>query len=88
MLHDTTGLNEAGMGTVPVKDAPVNLHNLVHSLYDGINLLVYCVCGPRIKQNMVEKYTMFYKLFCQKKVLVVIIIMGLENENPPMESWQ
>jgi len=87
MLHDTAGLNEAEMETVPAKDALVNLRNLVHSLDDGINLLVYCDRGPKIKQNTVENYTVFYKSFCQEKVPVVIAITGLENENPPMESW-
>jgi hypothetical protein len=38
MLHDTAGLNEADMGTVPAKDVLVNLRNLVHSLDDGSSI--------------------------------------------------
>jgi len=86
-LHDTVGLGESEKGTVPAKDAVVNLYSLIRSLDDGVSLLIYCVRGPRVKHDTVKNYTMFYEVFCQKQVPVVIVVTGLENEEPTMESW-
>ena len=74
-------------GTVPAKDAVVNLYSLIRSLDNSVSLLIYCVCGLSVKHDMVKNYTMFYKVFCQKQVLVVIVVTGLENKEPTMESW-
>ena len=85
-LHDTAGLNEGEDGTVPAKEAVVNLYKLIRRLEDGVSLLVYCVRGPKIKDTTVKNYKIFYEAFCQKQVPVAIVVTGLENEES-MEGW-
>lgn len=85
-LHDTAGLDEWKGGGVSSRDAITGLYNLMHNLEDGVSLLIYCIRGPRIKENTVNNYRMFYEALCQRKVKIVAVILGLENENP-MDSW-
>ncbi|KDQ59831.1 hypothetical protein JAAARDRAFT_175394 [Jaapia argillacea MUCL 33604] len=87
-LFDTAGLNEGSEGTVQSADAIKNLYKLVRSMEDGVNLLVYVVKGPRIKESTSNNYRMFYEAFCQKKVPIVLVITGLENESNPDEWWR
>jgi GTPase Era involved in 16S rRNA processing len=86
-LHDTAGLNEGQDGTVPAKDALVNLYKLICRLEGGISLLVYCIRGPRVKDTTVKNYNIFYEAFCQKQVPIAVVVTGLENEEPTMEDW-
>jgi GTPase Era involved in 16S rRNA processing len=85
-LFDTVGLNEGKQGTVSPTEAVVNLYKLIRSLEDGVNLLVYCVRGPRIRETMVNNYKMFYSVFCKEQVPIVLVVTGLENEES-METW-
>lgn len=85
-LFDTAGLNEGKKGTVSPTDAVINVYKLIRSLEDGVNLLVYCVRGPRIKESTVNNYKMFYSVFCKEKVPIIIVITGLENEDN-MDAW-
>jgi len=85
-LFDTAGLNEGKEGTVSPTDAVINLYKLIRSLEDGVNLLVYCVRGPRIKESTVNNYKMFYSVFCKEKVPIVVVITGLENE-VNVDTW-
>ena len=85
-IWDTAGLNEGQQGTIPAEDALNNLKNLVQSLGDGINLLVYCFRGTRFRDILRVNYDMFTGIICQKQVPVVAVITGLENESP-MDSW-
>jgi 50S ribosome-binding GTPase len=85
-LWDTSGLNEGKEGKVPTKDAIINLYDLIRGLEEGVSLLVYCVRGPRIKEQTKKNYKMFWSIFCQEKVPIVIVVTGLENEEP-MDAW-
>lgn len=90
VLFDTAGLGEGPAGTVPDAVAKRQLKRLLRRLMssrspsDGIDLLVYCVSFRT--SSLVRAYNMFYSKVCKKKVPIVIIITGLENE-PNMENW-
>ncbi|KAG2747336.1 hypothetical protein P692DRAFT_20643007, partial [Suillus brevipes Sb2] len=90
VLFDTAGLNEGTAGTVPAAKADENLKNLLNELMsprsDGIGLLVYCVRSTRARRALIRNYNIFYSAICRKKVPIVVVVTGLENE-PDMESW-
>lgn len=90
VLFDTAGLNEGTAGTVPAAKADENLKSLLHELMsprsDGIGLLVYCVRSTRARRALIRNYNIFYSAICRKKVPIVVVVTGLENE-PDMESW-
>lgn len=90
VLFDTAGLNEGTAGTVPAAKADENLKSLLHELMspksDGIGLLVYCVRSTRARRALIRNYNIFYSGICRKKVPIVVVVTGLENE-PDMESW-
>lgn len=90
VLFDTAGLNEGTAGTVPAAKADENLKSLLHELMnpksDGIGLLVYCVRSTRARRALIRNYNVFYSAICRKKVPIVVVVTGLENE-PDMESW-
>lgn len=90
VLFDTAGLDEATTGTVPAVRAEDNLKNLLRDLMstsDGIGLLVYCVRSTRVRRALTRNYNIFYSGICRKKVPIVIVVTGLENQVPTMESW-
>ncbi|KAG1730251.1 P-loop containing nucleoside triphosphate hydrolase protein [Suillus paluster] len=88
VLFDTAGLNEGTEGTVPEADAEEELKYLLRKLADsdGIDLLVYCVRSTRARRVLIQNYNIFYSAICRKKVPIVIVITGLENETN-MEGW-
>ncbi|KZP12316.1 hypothetical protein FIBSPDRAFT_164445 [Athelia psychrophila] len=86
-LWDTVGLNEGVTGRVPAKDAIVALYKLLEGLTDGVSLLVYCVRAPRITDITIKNYEMFYKGFAKKAIPIVLLVTGLEMEEPNMASW-
>jgi 50S ribosome-binding GTPase len=85
-LWVTAGLNEDDNGTPNAKRTIINLYNLVKRLEDGISLLVYCVRGPGIKNSITRNYRLFHHGLCQQKVPIVLVVTGLEGENP-MDAW-
>jgi hypothetical protein len=97
-VFDTVGLNKGSGGLVDDQAAIVGLYNLMQKLNNGLNLLVYVMHAPRyrftqmgkylphITQAAGQNYELFYNVFCQKKVPIVIIITGLENEEN-MDKW-
>ena len=85
-IFDTVGLNEAGGGTVSPAQAIEGLYRLMGGLSDGVSLLVYVVRGPRLKKSVQDNYKLFYEFFCEKKVPIVLVITGLENEED-MDDW-
>ena len=91
MLFDTVGLNEGSAGTVPAAEAEENLKGLLRELMnprsDGIGLLVYCVRSVRVSRALLRNYNLFYSAICRKKVPIVIVVTGLENQEPTMDSW-
>jgi len=86
LIWDTAGLNEGQHGTMPAEDALNNLKTLVQNLEDGVNLLVYCIRGTRFRDVLRVNYDLFTGIICQRKVPVVAVITGLENEDL-MDSW-
>ena len=85
-IFDTVGLNEGSSGTVKPADAVERLYRLISHLGDGVNLLVY-VMRSRIRQNSELNYRLFFELFCNKKVPIVILITGLETMDNMDEWW-
>jgi len=87
MLYDTAGLNEAEAGTVSPEQAVQNLRSLVTEL-KTVNLLVYCIRGTRFRKIVADNYKMFCNTICgsDRKVPVVLVITGLENEEN-MDDW-
>ena len=53
---------------------------------NGVNLLVFVMRAPRITDAASKNYDMFFNIFCQKKVPIVIAITGLEDEQD-MDDW-
>ncbi|KAJ8585614.1 hypothetical protein M405DRAFT_772707, partial [Rhizopogon salebrosus TDB-379] len=89
VLFDTVGLDEATTG--PVSKAEKNLKILLQELVsttDGIGLLVYCVRSTRVCHALIRNYKIFYSTICRKlKIPIVLVVTGLENYRPTMESW-
>ncbi|EIW86111.1 hypothetical protein CONPUDRAFT_160953 [Coniophora puteana RWD-64-598 SS2] len=85
-LFDTSGLDEGDEGSVSREDAIVQLYHLLTSLDDGISLLAFVMRAPRIKQAHVNNWRIFCDVVCKQRVPAIIIITGLENEDP-MSGW-
>ncbi|OAX36645.1 P-loop containing nucleoside triphosphate hydrolase protein [Rhizopogon vinicolor AM-OR11-026] len=87
ILFDTAGLNEAEAGTVSPEQAIENLRSLVTEL-KTVNLLVYCIRGTRFRKIVADNYKMFCNTICgsDRKVPVVLVVTGLENEEN-MDHW-
>ena len=85
-VFDTVGLGEGKKGTVSAAKAIEALYQLMRGLDDGVSLLVYVVRGPRLSESIRKNYELFYEIFCQKKVPIVLVITGLENEDD-MDGW-
>lgn len=86
VFWDTAGLNEGETGSVPGDTALRHLRDLVENLRDGLSLLVYCIRGTRYRDIIKVNYDLFTKTICQGKIPVVIVVTGLENEDP-MDTW-
>ena len=86
-IFDTVGLNEGHKGTAKGKDAIINLFKLVESLENGVNLLVFCMRG-RIKKTTSDNYKLFYRIFCDSKVPIILVVTGLELlEEDELDTW-
>lgn len=87
MLYDTAGLNEPEAGTVSHEQGIQNLRSLANDL-KTVNLLVYCIRGSRFRKILAKNY----KFVCNniygrhRKVPVLLVITGLENEDN-MDGW-
>ncbi|KAH7928934.1 P-loop containing nucleoside triphosphate hydrolase protein [Leucogyrophana mollusca] len=88
-IWDTAGLDEGTYGTVPAPKAEENLKRLLRELgtSNGIDLLVYCVRGTRVRKALLKNYSIFYSAICRKKAPIVIVVTGLENQEGEMEDW-
>ncbi|KAF8645358.1 hypothetical protein AX16_007861 [Volvariella volvacea WC 439] len=85
-LWDTAGLNESAHGTMSAEEAIDSLKQLIAELHGQVHLLVYCITGGRLKEIALVNYDLFYRVVCQKKVPIVLVVTGLELEED-MESW-
>ncbi|KAH7913272.1 P-loop containing nucleoside triphosphate hydrolase protein [Hygrophoropsis aurantiaca] len=88
-IWDTIGLDEGSYGRVPATQAEDNLKKLLHDLAkaSGVDLLVYCVRGARMRKALQRNYTLFHSAICRKKVPIALVVTGLENHEGDMESW-
>ncbi|KIJ67565.1 hypothetical protein HYDPIDRAFT_25999 [Hydnomerulius pinastri MD-312] len=88
-IWDTAGLDEGTRGRVPAEQAERNLTKLLRDLggANGIHLLVYCVRGASVRKALTRNYTIFYSAICRKKVPIVVVVTGLENEPVEMDDW-
>ena len=88
-IWDTAGLDEGSQGTVPTERAEAYLKQLLHDLAkgSGIDLLIYCVRGTRVRSALLTNYHLFYSAICRKKVPIAIVITGLENQEGNMDTW-
>jgi len=77
-IYDTAGLNEGEKGRVPHWQAINQLYTLIRTL-DGVSLLIYCMRG-RIKENTRANWILFTKVLCDRKVPVITVATGMENE--------
>ncbi|KIK99110.1 hypothetical protein PAXRUDRAFT_823147 [Paxillus rubicundulus Ve08.2h10] len=88
-IWDTAGLDEGTHGRVPADVAEKHLAKLLQDLgnANGIHLLVYCIRGSSVRKALARNYTIFYSAICRKKVPIVAVVTGLENEPCSMEDW-
>ncbi|KAF9241821.1 hypothetical protein BU15DRAFT_60721 [Melanogaster broomeanus] len=88
-VWDTAGLDEGTCGTVPAEQAEVYLKQLLRDLTkaSGIDLLVYCARGTRVRSGLLSNYQIFYSAICRRKVPIAIVVTGLENQENCMDSW-
>ncbi|KDQ59826.1 hypothetical protein JAAARDRAFT_175381 [Jaapia argillacea MUCL 33604] len=82
-LFDTPGLDQS---QEPATYAGVV--RLVRSMKDGVNLLVYVIRGPRLwdLESMVKHYRVLFEVICQQMVPIVVVVTGLEWEEP-CDGW-
>ncbi|KIJ61878.1 hypothetical protein HYDPIDRAFT_158845 [Hydnomerulius pinastri MD-312] len=88
-LWDTAGLDEGTEGTVPAAQAESNLKEFFRQMSrsGGISLLIYCIRPARVKKALLRNYEIFYAAICRKKVPLALVVTGLEDQAPSMESW-
>ncbi|KAG9316443.1 P-loop containing nucleoside triphosphate hydrolase protein [Chiua virens] len=88
-VWDTAGLDEGTRGRVPPEVAEKSLAKLLRELRsaNGIHLLVYCIRGPTVRKSLTRNYTIFHSAVCRKKVPIIAVVTGLENEPGPMDGW-
>ncbi|KAK7462216.1 hypothetical protein VKT23_007821 [Stygiomarasmius scandens] len=88
-IWDTTGLIEGNSYSDSRPQTRRSLENLLKDLHaqGGVHLLVLCIFASRITDIVARNYKMFTKDICQGKANVVVVVTGLENEEPPLENW-
>ncbi|KAF8060787.1 P-loop containing nucleoside triphosphate hydrolase protein [Lyophyllum atratum] len=79
IIYDTVGLGESSGGTVDNTKAIAALYSLMRSTESGVHLLVYVVAGPRITTNHQKNYDMFYNIFCEKQVPIVLLLTHMDD---------
>jgi predicted GTPase len=87
-FFDTAGLDEGERGTMKHSVAISKIYKLITGLDrdGGISLLMFCMRGPRIKNAMHQNWKVFHEILCKKKVPIVLVVTGLENEEN-MDAW-
>ena len=86
-FFDTAGLNEGEKGSVERGVAIAKLYKLITHLDGQIDLLMFCMRGPRIKDATHQNWKIFHEILCKKQVPTVLVVTGLENEDNMDEWW-
>ena len=68
------------------RDAIEELYQLIRQLDDGVTLLVFVMRG-RIKATTEDNYRLFYDIFCDKQVPIVMVVTGLEELDDMGQWW-
>jgi hypothetical protein len=84
-FFDTAGFNGGEWDAVGRSVAIVKLHDLIAGLDDGINLLMFCMRGPRINNAAYQSWKILHDILCKKQIRFVLVITGLEGQN--MDGW-
>jgi len=69
-------------------NAVVNLCRVIQRMEGVVSLFVYCVRGPRIKDTTAKNYRLFHSMFFRSEVPIVLVVTGLEEEEPMDEWWR
>jgi len=85
-IHDTAGLNQSNQGRVPHSMAEQGLYKLIEQL-DGVSLLIFCNRGM-VKKNATANWKLLNKRICGKKVPILAVVTGLEEEDDPDDWWK
>ncbi|KDQ59829.1 hypothetical protein JAAARDRAFT_33402 [Jaapia argillacea MUCL 33604] len=87
VVYDTMGVNQRNeMGVAPGK-AIIDIRNLVRTLDHSLSLLIQVIRGPRMKDSTVNTYRAVYEELCQKRIPIVAVITGMEDDDSGYESW-
>lgn len=86
IFTDTVGLDESDTGTVPAADAALQLIELIKASEAGYSLLIHVFRAPRRTKNHDENYKFFVEQLTQKRIPVILVATGCENEEP-MSRW-
>ena len=86
-FFDTAGLDEGEKGTVERSVAIAKLYKLITQLDGRIDLLMFCMRGPRIKDATHQNWKIFHEILCKKQVPTVLVVTGLENIDNMDEWW-
>ena len=78
-LHKGDGGKEQEMIS---EDAAKNLHHMIHRLQGGVNLLIHCINSKRPSGAVETNYEASYRIIRIKKVPTVLVVTGLEDEDP------
>jgi len=84
-FFDTAEVIEKELDTVGRSVAIVKLHNLIAGLDGGINLLMFCMRGPKINNATYQNWKIFHDILCKKKIPFVLVVTGLGGRN--MDEW-
>ncbi|WGZ95065.1 MAG: GTPase domain-containing protein [Candidatus Thiothrix putei] len=86
IITDTIGLDESSSGTVLPHEAIQQIVKLLKASKHGYSLLIHVMKAPRITQSHVKNYDFFVDKLTGKKIPVILVVTGCENEDP-MNSW-
>lgn len=78
-IYDTVGLGEGVGGILESPKAIAALIRLMRNTKSGINLLAYVVRGPRITGQHRRNYEMFYKIICEEKVPILLLLTHMDD---------
>ncbi|KAG6333248.1 hypothetical protein ID866_5843 [Astraeus odoratus] len=88
-IWDTVGLNGPAVGFDVFFASIKATYSLICHItaVGGINLLLFCLRGGRIKTMDISNYRLFYELLCEKHVPIGLVITHLENERNMEDYW-
>ena len=81
---DTPGLNQGEFGTVNAHNALKNLLDLAQ--VSSIHLVIYCIRAETFTKVIRINYDLFWGIICERRVPIVLVVTGLEQE-VDMDAW-